>query len=393
MATVSITPNRYTAGEIYDRLQKAVANPLEYGLSPDEQMLYGRAWQQNPGLADPDAFMAFINSMGGPQAFGVNPQQSWEGTAFNNSKYADTLGADWGQFNQAGSLSWEQDEGSLLGDAWESFSPLAVMAGAAFGGNALFGPGGLFSGAGATSAADWAAAVDAGDAALGADMLNLSGTAGAGAGGWAAGADAADAVIGQDMLNLAKTQGVDLSSLWNSNTFGAAGGLMSSLGTKGLLSGAGDLLSGLGSGLGSLVGGGGDLASKAAASLPILAAINYAKNQGPFDTSRFESTYNEFQPESLAYEYDQNTARGRDALTSSLSQRGVMGSSFGNNDITNFQTSRDLGRRSLVNQGLAARANIAAPILDAEIKGRALKNDLYGRSLLALGNVFGGGRR
>jgi hypothetical protein len=59
-------------------------------------------------------------------------------------------------------------------------------------------------------------------------------------------------------------------------------------------------------------------------------------------------------------------------------------------DLTNFNTSRDLGRRSLVNQGLAQRGNIAATMLDAKVKERGLKNDLYGRSLLALGNIFGG---
>lgn len=145
--------------------------------------------------------------------------------------------------------------------------------------------------------------------------------------------------------------------------------------------------------LGNIFGSVGKLlpsADTAAALAPILAAISYAKSQGPFDTSRLTSTYDQFQPEALAFEYDQNTARGRDALTSSLTNRGVMGSSFGNMDITNFQTSRDLGRRSLVNQGLAARGGIANSIIDAEAKERALKNQLYGTSLLALGNVFGG---
>lgn len=137
---------------------------------------------------------------------------------------------------------------------------------------------------------------------------------------------------------------------------------------------------------------GNDWGAKAAGSIPILAAMDYAKSQSPFDTSRLESTYNEFDPSALAYEYDQNTAKGRDSLTSSLQSRGVMGSSFGNNDITNFQTSRDLGRRSLVNQGLAARGGLASSLLDAQVKERALKNDLYGRSLMALGNVLGGRR-
>jgi hypothetical protein len=128
----------------------------------------------------------------------------------------------------------------------------------------------------------------------------------------------------------------------------------------------------------------------AAALAPIIAAIAYAKNQGPFDTSRLTSTYDQFEPDALAYDFDQNTNAGRNALTSSLTNRGVMGSSFGNMDLTNFQTTRDLGRRSLVNQGLAVRGGLANNILEAQVKERQLKNQLYGTSLLALGNVFGG---
>jgi hypothetical protein len=161
---------------------------------------------------------------------------------------------------------------------------------------------------------------------------------------------------------------------------GALGG--AGLGLGGVLGGVGDLLGGLKDYLPS--------GNTAAALAPIIAAIAYAKNQGPFDTSRLTSTYDQFEPDALAYEYDQNTNAGRNALTSSLTNRGVMGSSFGNMDLTNFQTTRDLGRRSLVNQGLAARGGLASSILDAQVKERQLKNQLYGTSLLALGNVFGG---
>jgi len=153
---------------------------------------------------------------------------------------------------------------------------------------------------------------------------------------------------------------------------------------KGLLGGAGNILGGLKGVLPS--------ADTALAMAPILAAISYAKNQGGFDTSRLESTYDQFDPNALAFEYDQNTSRGREGLTSSLTNRGVMGSSFGNMDITNFNTTRDMGRRSLINQGTLARADPAKAILDAQIKERALKNQLYGQSLLAMGNVFGGKR-
>jgi hypothetical protein len=160
------------------------------------------------------------------------------------------------------------------------------------------------------------------------------------------------------------------------------GGAASAAGAGSLLSGLGDVLKGAKEYLPS--------GNTAAALAPIIAAIAYAKNQGPFDTSRLTSTYDQFQPDALAYEYDQNTDAGRNALTSSLTNRGVMGSSFGNMDLTNFQTTRDLGRRSLVNQGLAVRGGLANNILEAQVKERQLKNQLYGTSLLALGNVFGG---
>jgi hypothetical protein len=82
-------------------------------------------------------------------------------------------------------------------------------------------------GVGANAAgSEWAAAVDAADVALGADMSALAAGAGAGAGAgavgageWAAGADAADAALGQDMIGLSNSRGADLSGLWKSNTF------------------------------------------------------------------------------------------------------------------------------------------------------------------------------
>ena len=148
---------------------------------------------------------------------------------------------------------------------------------------------------------------------------------------------------------------------------------------------ASDLLRRIGAGIGGML----PSANTAAALAPILAAISYARSQGPFNTSRMESTYDQFDPSAVAYEYDQNTLAGRGALTSSLQNRGVMGSSFGNMDMTNFNTTRDLGRRSLVNTGIAARGDMAKALLDAEFKERQLKNNLYGTSLLALGNVFG----
>jgi hypothetical protein len=144
-----------------------------------------------------------------------------------------------------------------------------------------------------------------------------------------------------------------------------------------------------GGGAGGIPGLGGD-SNKLLALAPVLAAIAHASSQGPFDTSRLESLYSRFDPSALAHDYDINTGLGRNALTTSLTDRGVMGSSFGNMDLTNFDTTRSLGRNALVNQGVGVAGGLASSILDSQVKSRGLSNDLYGRSLLALGNIFGG---
>lgn len=140
---------------------------------------------------------------------------------------------------------------------------------------------------------------------------------------------------------------------------------------------------GVGDILGNLLGNRGLLGTGLALA-PSLAAIAYAKNQGPFDTSRLESAYDQIDPNSLALPYDQQSARGRSALTSSLTQRGVMGSSFANQDLAGFDMMRHAGRQNILTSGAQAQAGIGGQILDAQVKERALKNDLYGRALLAL---------
>lgn len=133
-----------------------------------------------------------------------------------------------------------------------------------------------------------------------------------------------------------------------------------------------------------LLGGTSGLLGAGIQAAPSLAAINYAKNQDPFDTSRLSSLYDSFNPESQAFQYDTNTGLGRTQLTSNLARRGISGSSFGDQSLNNYNTFRDLGRQSLINQGIGTQAGIAGQILNADIAGRQSKNDLYGRALLAL---------
>ena len=162
--------------------------------------------------------------------------------------------------------------------------------------------------------------------------------------------------------------GFNLSSIGNVLTSG-----LKSLFGGGNTGGSGGLLNFLGGGLGSAIN-----------TAPILAAINYARNQSPFDTSRLESLYSNFNPESQAFQYDTNTGLGREELTSGLARRGISGSSFGDQSLNNYNTFRDLGRSSLINQGIETQAGIAGQILNSDVASRQMKNDLYGRALLAL---------
>jgi hypothetical protein len=151
-------------------------------------------------------------------------------------------------------------------------------------------------------------------------------------------------------------------------------------GVKSIFGGSG----GGGLDISKLIPGGRDLFGSSLALAPSLAAINYAKNQSPFDTSKLESAYSQVSPDGLTGLYDIQTGQGRNALTSSLTSRGVMGSSFGNADIANYNTTRDIGRQNLLSSGANTQANIASQILNAQIKEREQKNNLYGRALLAL---------
>jgi hypothetical protein len=148
------------------------------------------------------------------------------------------------------------------------------------------------------------------------------------------------------------------------------------------------------------MGGTNGLLGSAVSSAPMLAAINYARDQAPIDTSRMTSLYNSFNPQANAGLYDVNTGLGREDLTSSIQRRGISGSSFGDQSLTNFNTARDVGRNQLINQGVQTQAGLAGGIMDADFKSRQLKNDLYGRALLALsgglaprqaGGLLGGG--
>lgn len=188
--------------------------------------------------------------------------------------------------------------------------------------------------------------------------------------------------LGESLYGGTAAQGLDMAAAesWLRNL---VGGGLPSLGNSLMNLFGGGTGAGRNNLLGGLFGGGGGGVNLAAIA-PSLAAINYARNVSPFDTSRLESLYGQFNPSANAFQYDTNTGLGREELTSSLARRGVSGSSFGDQSLTNYNTFRDLGRQSLLNQGIGTQADIASKILSSDIAERQMKNDLYGRALLAL---------
>lgn len=334
-----------------------------------------------------------------------------------------------------------RNDNSLTHDAWKAFGSflasglganyfLGAGAGAGAGagdGVGLASGGGTVAGGGlAPGASPFLSGLDAG-AVAGADYTGAAGLGAAGGGGmdfltgigdpftgFSGDVSLADLEMGGEGGGLfGNTGGLDLSGLAGNDIPGygsvtpgmtpqpaslgfQAGNLWDSIkqyGGSGLNALKG-LLSGNASGGGTgLFGNGGGGLDTALALTPALAAIAYARNQGPLDTSRLTSSYDQFDPNALAYQYDQNTGLGRRGLESSLQRRGVMGSSFGNQDLTNFGATRDLGRQSLISAGMAQRAGIANDIFKADATDRALKNQLYGSALYSIGNIFGGSRR
>lgn len=131
-----------------------------------------------------------------------------------------------------------------------------------------------------------------------------------------------------------------------------------------------------------------DLAQRGLAAGTVMSALNDAKNSGNIDTSQLESSYSRFNPEALTGTYDLASGAGRAQLASNLARRGVAGSSFGNMDLANYDMTRDVGRQAILGQGISQQANIANQILQSKIAAQKNRNDLYGRSLLALGQIF-----
>lgn len=170
--------------------------------------------------------------------------------------------------------------------------------------------------------------------------------------------------------------------------------------SKNLYSGGKDIVGtiknvlGIGGGTqGGLFGGIGDAISLGSRLAPGMFALNYARNQNPLDTTRLDSLYGEVNDISPALldQYDLETGAGRNRLNTSLTNRGVLGSSFGNMDMTNYSTQRDIGRGLLEGRtamdSIGLRRNIASDVLNAQVQQRAIQNALYGRAFDIMGRA------
>ena len=102
-------------------------------------------------------------------------------------------------------------------------------------------------------------------------------------------------------------------------------------------------------------------------------------NQGPF-------------LDAVIQPYRRQTVAGRDALMSSLGQRRVLGSSFGNQDLTSYDTSRSLGEGELAAKALTSslglQGDLAKNIGGFQTQAATNRNLLLGAGLSASGKLF-----
>jgi hypothetical protein len=169
-----------------------------------------------------------------------------------------------------------------------------------------------------------------------------------------------------------------------------------------ILGGARKVL-GLGSGSG-LLSDIGDIAKAALGKDPLskllslggaYEALKYAQGLPPVDTSRLESIYNDATNNEMPYvnslvdKVIGPTSQGYGNLVQGLGRRGVLGSSFANQQINNYDTdtARALGdvASSGLQSSLGLRENIASMINNLNLTNRQLKTDLVGRALGAAG--------
>jgi hypothetical protein len=90
--------------------------------------------------------------------------------------------------------------------------------------------------------------------------------------------------------------------------------------------------------------------------------------------------------------YDRETELGKGNLLTSLGNRGVMGSSFANEDILNYDTRRGEGRADIATKALLGSVGTRGALLDQVLRGtnqmNTNKNLLLGSGLNASARLF-----
>lgn len=156
------------------------------------------------------------------------------------------------------------------------------------------------------------------------------------------------------------------------------------------------LIKSLGSGVSGILGTGlGSGGATVGSTLPGLLALAYAAQQPGADTSQLQSIMSQLQANqggltaAAQAPIQQQTAAGYGDLLQRLSNRGVLGSSFANTDISNYLGNQ---AQALANAGanaqqgsLALQGNLAGQMSQLGLQNQQIRNDLYGKAISTLG--------
>jgi hypothetical protein len=184
---------------------------------------------------------------------------------------------------------------------------------------------------------------------------------------------------------------------------GAAGGLPSwlgpaaSAGSRLLGGGAGGAMQGGGGGgnpiMNFLTGQGGGPSLPGLA--PGVAALQYARQQTPVDTSQLQSVFNQAGANAPLFvqaaqdPLKQAQAGGYGDILNSQAQRGIRGSSFGDQSIANYMTDTNRGiadaGTNAAQAALGLQGQLGGQISNLNALSQQMKNNLYGRAFSSLG--------
>lgn len=170
---------------------------------------------------------------------------------------------------------------------------------------------------------------------------------------------------------------------------------------KGALPNARSLFGGGSAAAGGSAPGGMGFGTAAFDSAPFLLSLGLANKQrndiNPY-LDRLNSLYDRFSSNEGGYlksvtdPYDMATAQQHGALTTSLGNRGVLGSSFGDMSLDNQNYMRDVGRGDLLSRAINESVGAQSQLTDQAMKGintrNAASNALLGAGLNASARLF-----